>query len=89
MTGAVVSEMNRELEEIRSSVGCVAYEVFQRVDGDVVLVERWESREAWQAHFDTAAIRRLRDALTPLLQQPAERWEMYPPDTLQGDARPA
>lgn len=80
LSASVVSEMRRELDEIRSSAGCLAYDVFQRVDDEVVLVERWESREAWQAHFDTPAIRRLKHALTPLLRQPAERWELYSAD---------
>lgn len=52
--------------------------MYRRVDDTVVLVERWRDRDAWQAHFDTEAIVRLKDALTPLLAKPAERWEMYP-----------
>lgn len=74
---AVVEAMEEEIAEIRRTDGCELYEMYRRVDGAVVLIERWRDREAWQAHFDTAAIRRLREALTPLLAKPAERWEMY------------
>ena len=40
------------------------------------------NREAWQAHFETPAIMRLQEALTPLLAKPAERWKMYPESSL-------
>ncbi len=75
---AVVAAMEAEIDEIRGTDGCLLYDMYRRVDGVVVLIERWSNREAWQAHFDTPAIRRLKEALTPLLAQPAERWEMYP-----------
>lgn len=73
----VVSCINGELQEIRASTGCEEYVLYLRVDGVVVLLERWSNREAWQAHFELAAIRRLKEGLTPLLAKPAERWEMY------------
>ena len=73
----VVGVMNAEIEEIRLAEGCELYEMYRRVDGVVVLVERWSSRDTWQAHFDTEAIVRLKEALTPLLAKPAERWELY------------
>lgn len=75
---AVVAAMNAEIDEIRLAHGCELYEMYRRVDDVVVLIERWRDREAWQAHFETDAIGRLKDALTPLLAKPAERWEMYP-----------
>lgn len=75
---AVVAAMNAEIKEIRRADGCELYEIYRRVDDVVVLIERWRDREAWQAHFETDAIVRLKEALTPLLAKPAERWEMYP-----------
>ena len=75
---AVVAAMSAEIDEIRMADGCELYEMYRRVDDVVVLIERWRDREAWQAHFETDAIVRLKQALTPLLAKPAERWEMYP-----------
>lgn len=75
---AVLAALTLEIAEVRSSAGCELYDMYRRVDDTVVLVERWRDRDAWQAHFDTEAIVRLKDALTPLLAKPAERWEMYP-----------
>ncbi len=74
----VVSVINREIEEIRSSPGAQAYELYRGVDERVVLIEKWGSRGEWQAHFETPAIERLKRDLTPLLSEPAERAEMYP-----------
>ena len=74
----VLGAITREIDEIRRAHGCELYEMYRRVDDVVVLIERWRDREAWQAHFETDAIVRLKEALTPLLAKPAERWEMYP-----------
>ena len=73
----VVAAMNAEIEGIRLAEGCELYDMHRRVDDVIVLIERWRDRDAWQAHFDTPAIMRLKEALTPLLAKPAERWEMY------------
>ena len=69
----------RELEEIRGAAGCEAYELYRAVDDTVWLIERWSSREDWQAHFDQPAIARLKRDLTPLLAAAATRREMYSP----------
>lgn len=74
----VSQSVAQELDEIRRADGCELYEVYRRVDDVVVLIERWRDQEAWQAHFEIDAIVRLKEALTPLLAKPAERWEMYP-----------
>jgi len=70
----------REIAEIRQATGCEVYDLYRSVDDEVILIERWSSRDTWQAHFDTPAISRLKNELTPLLAKPAERVEMYPPE---------
>jgi len=75
---ALVDAVRTELPDIRQAEGCESYEIYRRVDDVVVLIETWSSRHTWQNHFETAAIGRLRDTLTPLLAVPAERWETYP-----------
>ena len=76
-TDEVKAVMTGAIDEIRQADGCELYDMFERVDGAVILIERWRDREAWQAHFETDAIVRLKGALTPHLAIPAERWEMY------------
>lgn len=74
----VAAIVAREIPEIRQATGCEVYDLYRSVDDEVILIERWSSRETWQAHFDTAAIARLKEELTPLLAEPAQRVEMYP-----------
>lgn len=76
-TQAVVDTVVAELEHIRQAPGCELYDLFTSVSDTVVLIERWSTRELWQAHFDTPPIVRLKQRLTPLLAQPAHREEMY------------
>ena len=73
----VVAIVERELGEIRQASGCEVYDLYRAVDDRVVLIERWSSRKHWQAHFATPAIERLKRDLTPVLERPAERVEMY------------
>jgi len=42
-----------------------------------VLIERWESRDAWQAHFDWQPIQRLKKELATRVELPVSRREMY------------
>ena len=48
-----------------------------------MLFERWESREIWQAHFDTEPIKWLQKELADKVELPVERIELgdspFPP----------
>jgi quinol monooxygenase YgiN len=66
------------LPDIRAIDGCDVYELFDAVDGDLMLYERWSSREHWQAHFDQPAIVRLKRELADKVELPVERLEAYP-----------
>jgi quinol monooxygenase YgiN len=43
-----------------------------------MLLERWSSREDWQAHFDAPPILRLKAELAQRVELPVERLETYP-----------
>jgi len=43
----------------------------------LVLLERFESRQHWQDHFEWPAIRRLKDELAHAVELPVVRREMY------------
>ncbi len=66
-----------KLPAIRKIDGCEEYSLFVATDGDLIIHERWSSREAWQNHFDTQAIRNLKEQLTSLVELPVERLESY------------
>ena len=78
-TDAVRHAMNQVIEEIRAGAGCLRYDMFNAVNGDIVLFEQWESRDIWQAHFDTEPIKWLQAELADKVELPVERWEMYDP----------
>ena len=47
----VVALLDQVVPEIRGGRGCLRYDVFEEAGGRIVLIEEWESREHWQAHF--------------------------------------
>ena len=75
------------LPTIRRIEGCEEYRLFDAVDGDVLLIEKWSSRERWRAHFEAPAILRLKAELADRVVVPVERLEMYEADSDNGGAR--
>ena len=65
------------IPEIRALQGCEEYRLFDAVDGDLMLYERFTTREHWQAHFGAAAISRLKAELADAVVRPVERLEAY------------
>ena len=69
--------LREKLPEIRKIEGCEEYSLFVSTEGELVIYERWTSREAWQNHFETQPIRDLKEQLASLVQIPVERLETY------------
>ncbi len=65
------------LPDIRSLEGCEEYRLFDAVDDDLMLYERFATREHWQAHFDSPPIVRLKEELADAVELPVERLETY------------
>lgn len=78
---AVVRLLRELIPEIQRGPGCEKYALLEAVDGDVVLIEKWSSREHWQAHFEWAPIVRLKKELADSVVLPVERLETYPHPT--------
>jgi len=74
----VIGILEEVIPAIVAGPGCLRYELFQEVTGRLVLWEEWESRAAWQAHFEWEPIKRLKRELAERVEMPVERWEMYP-----------
>ena len=74
----VIGILEEVIPAIVAGPGCLRYELFQEVTGRLVLWEEWESRVAWQAHFEWEPIKRLKRELAERVEMPVERWEMYP-----------
>ncbi len=60
------------LAGIRAEDGCHQYDPHLADDGSFLIVERWASREALDAHSTGAAVQVLRDGLDGLTTAPAE-----------------
>ena len=73
----VVGIIKELLPEIRSAQGCLTYEMFSEVSGEVMLHEVWATRDDWQAHFETRAIGELQELLKDKVELPVERLETY------------
>ena len=65
------------IPEIQRGPGCQLYALHEKTDGTLVLLERFESRQHWQDHFEWPAIRRLKDELAHAVELPVVRREMY------------
>ena len=65
------------LPQIRTLPGCEEYRLFDAVTGELMLSERWSTREQWQAHFEAAPIQRLKTELADKVELPVERSETY------------
>ena len=74
---SVLALFDELLPSIRQGEGLLRYDLFERPEGGLVLIEEWESREAWQDHFEWDAIKKLKTELPELVEMPVERWEMY------------
>jgi len=73
----VVALLDQVLPEIRGGRGCLRYDVFEEAGGRIVLIEEWESREHWQAHFSWDPILVLKRELALWVEMPVSRREMY------------
>lgn len=65
------------IADIRALEGCEEYRLFDAVDGDLMLFERFTTREHWQAHFEAPPILRLKAELADAVELPVERLETY------------
>lgn len=65
------------IPDINKDPGCVLYAPHDTTNGQLVLIEAWADRDAWLAHFELPAIKRLKQELPPWLAAPASRVEMY------------
>jgi quinol monooxygenase YgiN len=66
---ALVEAARDCISETRKEVGCISYELHQSVSNadTFVFVERWENREALEAHFKAPHLTKWRREAGPLI----------------------
>lgn len=62
---------------VHEEVGCELYALHESVSGELVFVEKWSSREAWQEHMDGALVAEIGERAGHLFASPPEVYELY------------
>jgi quinol monooxygenase YgiN len=63
--------------EVHQEEGCELYALHEEVDGTLVLIEKWTTRELWQAHLALDTVTRIQKGVEGLLEGDVEVREMY------------
>jgi len=57
--------------------GCEYYDLYDQVNGNLVFVEAWSSREAWMVHNDAPTVKTIRSFTEGKLDSPILVQELY------------
>jgi quinol monooxygenase YgiN len=70
---------------VHEEAGCEIYALHESVSGELVFVEKWSSREAWQEHMDGSLVAEIGERAGHLFASAPEVFELYgvPSGTLQ------
>lgn len=68
----VVEALRPAIAEVHEEPGCLLYAIHEAPNGDIVMIEKWESVELLDAHGAGVAVQRLNASLEGLLQKPVE-----------------
>lgn len=68
----VVAALKPAIAEVHEEPGCILYAIHEAPNGQIVMIEKWESTELLDAHGAGDAVKRLNAALEGLLEVPVE-----------------
>ena len=68
----VVDALTPAISEVHQEAGCLLYAIHEAPNGQIVMIEKWESVALLDAHGEGDAVRRLNASLEGLLQKPVE-----------------
>ncbi|MCA4135250.1 putative quinol monooxygenase [Arthrobacter sp. M4] len=79
----VVEALSPAISEVHLEPGCLLYAIHESPNGQILMIEKWESAELLDAHGEGEAVKKLNTALDGLLQRPVEvvRHEPIPAGT--------
>ncbi len=75
------------IAEVHKGPGCLLYAIHESANGQILMIEKWDSAELLDAHGDGDPVKRLNASLDGLLEKPVEvkRHMLIPAGTsLQG-----
>ena len=73
----VIGILRDVIADVHQEAGCELYALHEGVDGELMFVEKWSSRDAWEDHMDGPAVGTIGQRLGHLLESPAEIHELY------------
>ncbi len=68
----VIDALSPAIAEVHQEPGCLLYAIHESPNGQILMIEKWESAVLLDAHGDGAAVKRLNAALDGLLEKPVE-----------------
>ncbi|MDQ0922290.1 MULTISPECIES: putative quinol monooxygenase [unclassified Pseudarthrobacter] len=68
----VVAALSPAIAEVHDEPGCELYAIHEAPNGQIVMIEKWESAELLDAHGAGEPVKRLNASLEGLLQGPVE-----------------
>ena len=74
----LIAALREGIPAVHSEDGCIIYAIHDAEDGTIVMLEKWASREALDAHASGQALEQLDDLVTPHLGRPVTWTTMTP-----------
>lgn len=68
----VVAALKPAIAEVHEEPGCILYAIHEAPNGQIVMIEKWESTELLDAHGAGDAVKRLNASLEGLLKEPVD-----------------
>lgn len=63
--------------EVHHEEGCELYALHSEVNGKLVFIEKWTTRELWQIHNDAPSVQKITAGVAGLLERDVLVMEMY------------
>lgn len=70
--GKVVEALSPAITEVHGEPGCLLYAIHEAPNGQIVMIEKWQSAALLDAHGEGDAVKQLNASLERLLEKPAE-----------------
>ncbi|MCU1516693.1 MAG: antibiotic biosynthesis monooxygenase [Pseudarthrobacter sp.] len=74
----VVAALSPAIGEVHEEAGCLLYAIHEAPNGQILMIEKWESAELLDAHGAGDPVKRLNASLDGLLQTPVEVTRLTP-----------
>lgn len=74
----VAAALSLAIAEVHEEPGCLFYAIHEAPNGQIIMIEKWQTAELLDAHGEGEAVKRLDASLEGLLQAPVEVTRLSP-----------